>query len=758
MVNKTSKILVSILTMLALVGVLCFISSGKVAADDTTKEIDGNVFEKDEDGWYKCKLQYATYKYLDQNTIDTLCGGSLPSNEWVDTNDEFWLGEDITITKGLDAGSDYNTTFRMYGHKITYNPADSSEYFFKSTPEKGEDTSYFALMGGNGTIYSANGAPLFLAGGDKYASGVSLFLNDVTLQGNSTSYDPTGHSAITLVDCGSYSSNYVTIQNFSAPKGGAFCCYGYTTESYYGDTVYGGNASLCTTTIRNCYADEGGAIYSEKHIDCWNAVITDNVAQTRGGAICMGGTDADIELSDCTITNNVCIADKSATTGGGGIYCGSTMVSKYAVDSGWSPEARVIGNTCGDNRPSNIYFPNNNTRDIINFSSTFMDDADPKIGVSRYSYEAMDIVALDTYSGYAFNDETINYIVSDDPDCDIFGYDKNSRGYYESLRMIEKMEDDQVAFLQGFSLMVEDYDLKVKMTIYIPNREEDYKYDEDWWATLGPDQTEFYARGSEAIECAPGNVISNGKTVSFIFPYDPTDMTVPLVFKASYQGDDIVEASGFSLEDYARAIIRNPLKYPSGAENRVAALVIYANACQKYFDFRMDDQIISALDENLALLAAVDSVNVEDKYQDYSSTITATIKDNRIKIYSMSGIFGSQPTIKIYIHVKDGVTPVFGNWDYDSNYDAVFIPYEAVDHGNGVYTINLPKDYGNLYAYEAGFDDTIAYNQDYCSYCYADMTYYLLAKLQSDTASYNMKELARTMLIYRFVFYRGTFN
>ncbi len=758
MANKTSKILVSILTMLALVGVLCFISSGKVAADDT-KEIDGIVFELDEeDGWYKHKMKYGEYKYLDQAAIDNLCGGSLPPKEVVHRDDEFWVGEDITITKGLDAGSGYLLLLKLNGYKITYDPADSSEYFFKATPAKGEDTSYFSLLGSNGTIYSAKGAPLFLAGGDIYGSGCSIELNDVTLQGISTGYDPAGHSAITLVDCGSYSGNYTTIQNFSAQKGGAFCCYGYTTENYFGETISGGAVSLCTVTIRNCYADEGGAIYSEKYVDCWNALLTDNVAQTRGGAICMGGTDATVQLEDCTITNNVCIADKSATTGGGGIYCGSTMVDRYAVDSGWSPEARVIGNTCGDNRPSNIYFPYSSKKDAIRFTSVFMDEADPKIGVSRYSYSTMDIIAIDTESGYAFDDNTVNYIVSDDPGCDIFGWEKNAKGYYKSLRMIDKMEDDQVAFLQGFSLMVEDYDLKVKMTIYIPNREEDYKYDEDWWASLGPDQTEFFARGSEAIECAPGNVVSNGKTVSFIFPYDPTDMTVPLVFKASYQGDDIVEASGFSLEDYARAIIRNPEKYPSGADKRVAALVIYANACQRYFDFRMDDQIQYVLDENLDLLAAVDSVDVEDKYQYNSSTITATIKDNRIKIYSMSGIFGSTPTVKVYIHVKDGVTPVFGDWCNDENRDMVFVPYEAVDHGNGVYTINLPNDYGSVYAYLEGFDDTIVYNQDYCSYCYANMTSYLLTKLNSETASYNMKELARTMLIYRYVAYGGSID
>ena len=77
--NKLSKFIVSMLALAVVLGATIFVSSGKVLADGDGYIPEGFVLDET-DGWYKKTISHTSYKLLNQNIINSKCGGGLPSD------------------------------------------------------------------------------------------------------------------------------------------------------------------------------------------------------------------------------------------------------------------------------------------------------------------------------------------------------------------------------------------------------------------------------------------------------------------------------------------------------------------------------------------------------------------------------------------------------------------------------------------------------------------------------------------------------
>lgn len=753
--NKLSKFIVSMLALAVVLGATIFVSSGKVLADGDGYIPEGFVLDET-DGWYKKTISHTSYKLLNQNIINSKCGGGLPSDGSFDQGryDYFYVAENLVITKGISIDNGYRIWLDLNGHTISYEPLDSEldVCLYRSTPSEDKTYgSYLYIMstGERGTIRSPKGAPLFAIGSCNLNRSCEINLYDVIVEGNAQGYDPNGNRAITIEKNGECNLQNTTFRNFSAKQGGViyYPAYDYVYPDS-GTLIHKSPISLgYYTTFENCYADEGGVVYAETSVDCQSATMKNNVAQTRGGAICVVGTDNTVELGDCTITGNHCVASAGATTGGGAIYCGSTNSSKYAIDCGWTPEARIIDNTCGNNVPNNIYFPNSSKYDILFFQKNYVGSETFKIGISRYSISDMDYIAYsdDTYT---FSDETIPQVVYDDPAYSLIGWEKltpnDGKVYYRYLRIIKDNQSNDPIFLKGFSLVLSDYELKVKMSVYVPDLA-NYS-SSNWSADLRAQEgSNFYATNG-SLTCEETS-IENG-IVSFTFLYDPTDMTVPLDLTVLRDNEQVLNAGGFTLRDYALAILKNPEKYSDGDAAVATALVNYGAASQKYFDFRENDLADSILSSYPDLKNDIDNYDMSMFYQ-YPISFTVNNKDGDITCYSMSAIFGGSPSLKLYFKVKDGVVPFFGGYDYDIY---AIKEYASKNRGNGVYTVTLKGTGITVCAYDSTkLPDEYDYDyfySNYSSYASVYLSNYLRSMYQSGSTT-EMRELAKGLLVFQ---------
>ena len=759
--GKLSKFLISLLAIIVAFGAMMFVSSGKVLADD--EDIYDNpehpainyryYFEyNSETGWYEASGGY--YKLLTQSKIASY-EGHLPDDVvYTGPSVTFILYEDIELTSGLSGYTNRTFSVDLNYHTITYNPENPSEYFLNA--DLPEDAYPCMCNLYSGTILNPKGAPLFRLGGNSTRK-CSLTLSGIDLDGGTYELNSDGYSAITLFNGAKCSlDNGTIIKNFTSKRGAAVCCTldGYTASSDY-------LVNVGSAYISDCKAYEGGAIYSEGPVNLagnspssagrvFNTELENNYAEYKGGAVCLEGPQAYVTLGTCRLAYNVCNSANSDTTGGGAIFCGGdgNRTSYFASTSkGYSSQkyctAFVQGNSAGGFE-SNLYFANNGFYDCLYVADNLFVKDYTKIGISKNDPSDGDYLAKTSGSG--FSDTANNYFVSDDYTFSVERSDKSSYSEtYYSLIMIHTEDVTSPMALRGMSLIIDSQREKMvglKIYVYIPDGS-DYPDLSKWSATLTPAYGgSFYMAGDEVNST---EIVKEENILKITFPVDVEDMTVRLNVKLEYDGEEELNYSTFSVSQYAEAVLKNPGKYNvSNSEDAVIALVNYGAAAQKFFKFRTDDLADKILSpEQKAKITDFDMSKIlDDPY--FNGTCFVSNRGSNIKLTGMSVIFGATPTLKLYYSVSEGVTPVFTS--YGQN-----IIYDGVDQGNGVYTVKVPcsqyfAETFNVYAY-----DSENLNKEESNMT-LNIAYYLRTCYTTDGYSANMKNLAKSYLIYVYTF------
>ncbi|MBO7426294.1 MAG: hypothetical protein J6U23_11510 [Clostridiales bacterium] len=759
--NKLSKFLISMLAVIVAFGAMMIATSGKVLADD--EDIYANPehpaiyyrynFEyNDESGWYEASGGY--YRLLTQSKIASF-DGHLPDDiVYYGPSTTYILYEDIELTGGLSGYTNRTFSFDLNYNTITYNPEDPSEYFLEADIPEDEGPCMCNFF--NGSILNPKGAPLFRLGGNSTRK-CSLMLSGITLDGGATELNPDGYSAITLFNGANCTLGDGTIiRNFTSKRGAAVCC---TLNGSAAPTDY--LVRVDSAYITNCKAYEGGAIYSEGPVNLagnspfsgirvYNTDIENNYAEYKGGAVCLEGPYAYVSLGTCRLADNVCNSPNSDTTGGGAIFCGGegTRTNYFAsTTKGYSSTKYVTALIKGNSAngvESNLYFANNGIYDCLFVTDNLFVKDYVKIGISRNNPSDGDCLAKTSSGG--FSDTANLYFVSDDYDFSVERSDKSSysEAYY-SLILINSNGGTEPMVLKGLSLIIDSQREKMvglKVYVYIPDGST-YPELSNWSGTLTPTEgNRFYMAGDEVNS---SEVVKEENILKFTFPIDVEDMTVPLELSVKYDGSEILTYSTISVSSYAAAVLENPGKYNvSDSEDAVIALVNYGAAAQKYFKFRTDDLADKVLSpEQQSKINDFDMSKILDDVY-FDGYCRASNKGDKIKLTSMSVIFGSTPTLKFYFSVKDGVTPVFTGYSQS-------LVYEGVYQGNGVYTVKVPcsqyfAEMFDVYAYDS---ENLSSNECQIS---VNIAYYLRNCYVTDGYSANMKNLAKSYLIYVYSF------
>lgn len=760
--NKLTYFLFSMLAVIVAIGAMIFTTSGKVLAEG--EDIYGgteypsinckyNFDYNPETGWYESSGGY--YRLLTQSKLVEFNGHLPDDSPYTGMPNTYVLYENIELTHGLNGYENKQFFFDLNGKTITYNPADSNEYFLSADLSDGELPCSCSFS--NGTILNPKGAPLFRLGGNSTVR-CRLNLNGITLDGGASTLNADGISAITLYNGAECTLGGGTvIKNFTSKRGAAVCC---TLNGYnpLGSVL----VSVDEATITNCYAYEGGAIYSEAPVSLagnttyysydsspYHTVLKNNYAELKGGAVCLDGTDAYIVLGTCEITNNVCGSANTKTTGGGAIFCGSDSGREvgYFARLGSSNQynccctAYVSGNEANGNE-SNLYFADNGVYDCLYVGDKYWDTSLVKIGISRNNASDGDRLVRTSES---FTESSKNCFYCDDEYFSVERADKSYSGGYYSLIMVHTNGVTDPTVLKGLSLIIDDYRRNViglKIYVYIPD-ESVYPELSNWSGTLTPTSgNKFYMAGDEVVST---EVVKEQNILKITFPIDVEDMTVPLVLSVKYDGSEVLRCSGISVSSYAAAVLENPGKYGvDKSEDIVIALVNYGAASQKFFKFRTDDladKILSSDQKAKITNFNMDNI-LNDSYYDGFCHISG--KRDKIKITSMSVIFGATPTLKLYYSVQDGVTPVFMGYSES-------VIYEAVDQGNGVYTVKIPCSQYFAEMYEVNAYDSADLSTRECQIS-VNIAYYMRNCYVTEGYSANMKNLAKSYLIYVYTF------
>ena len=758
--GKLSKFLISMLAIIVAFGAMMFVSSGKVLADD--EDIYDNpdhppinyryyFVYNEETGWYEASSGY--YRLLTQSKIASY-EGHLPDDIiYYGPSTTYILYEDIELTSGLSGYTNRTFSIDLNYNTITYNPENPGEYFLDADIPEDEGPVMCNLY--SGTILNPKGAPLFRLGGNSTRK-CSLMLSGITLDGGATELDADGYSAITLYNGANCTLGGGTIiRNFTSKRGAAVCCTldGYSPTSY--------SVSVDSAYITNCKAYEGGAIYSEGPVNLagnspfsgirvYNTELENNYAEYKGGAVCLEGPKAYVSLGTCRLAYNVCNSANSDTTGGGAIFCGgegNNRTSYFAsTTKGYSSQKYVTALIKGNSAngvESNLYFANNGTYDCLYVADNLFVKEYVSIGISRNNPSDGDYLAKISNNG--FSDTAKNYFVSDDPAFSAERSDKSSYSEtYFSLIMIKTQGVTDPTVLKGLSLIIDSQREKMvglKVYVYVPNGTA-YPELSSWSGTLTPTEgNSFYMAGDEVNSV---EVVKEENILKLTFPIDIEDMTVPLELNVKYDGSEVLTYSDLSVSSYAAAVLENPGKYNVyRSEDAVIALVNYGAAAQKYFKFRTDDladKVLSA--EQKSKITNFDMSKIlDDTYFDGYCHVSN--RSDKIKLTSMSVIFGSTPTLKFYYSVKAGVTPVFKGYG-----DTV---YEAVDQGNGVYTVKVPcsQYFAEMFEVSAYDSEDLSTRESQIS---VNIAYYLRNCYVTEGYSANMKNLAKSYLIYVYTF------
>ncbi|MBO7424737.1 MAG: hypothetical protein J6U23_03600 [Clostridiales bacterium] len=699
---KAKSVVALALSCVMSLSIVSFVSFGNLLADDTkTLKINGQdtVFylktDGEDAGWYT----NGDYKILSQ---DKIVDGKLPEAG------RYVLDEDISISDGVDIIGELEINF--LGKTITYTNTDKSEYMINSDGNFVHLCSTVEsdpLYNVHGTFKSTKGAP-FLSAKNYSCNVLNLDING----GKNASYsaDENGKSLISFYGNHSLSIVDCYIYNGSADKGGAIIL-GEKSQCY-----------ISKTTISYCSANEGGAIYGEgRNISIENSMISYNWSKKNGGAITIVKDGAVYLAGSAMIRNNTCDAGY-----GGGIYVDKTGYTDWyssVVVNGDDPMVMYNKGRGGD---SNIYFASNEAYSYVDIESGCGDGAVFKIGISFFEF--YNKVPVQGFGAKNVNEDSI---VSDNPTL-IATRDANGGIYF-----IPKLQADYFD-VTGVNLCLDGNFIGVTFHVPVVSG-----YD-------GADLNGYYnaERYSSTPVKADKVEEKNGEWL-FTCYMESMEMNTPITFSvgASYN-TSLILLENFTISSYAKAVYVG--NYSDAQKNIAASMVTYGAASQKYFGFMANspaDYFLSADDKAIMSQDVTSSSSI---YYNFFKGLKpeAMPSTENVHYYGSSIIFGSKPTLKMYFTYDEGVNTDLIHWGPWSMETPTFIP-------------------GTRYFYFTLEDLNMAYDFDLIIYIpvyYGDKSYdfsmapasYLYNALMSDKATPEIKELARSMLIYNYyVFYNN---
>ena len=698
---KAKSVVAMALSCVMSLSVVSFVSFGSLLADDTkTLRLNGTdeVFhlktEGEDAGWYT----NGYYKIL---SSDKIVDGKLPSSG------KYVLDEDITINDGVELEGALEINF--LGKTITYTNTDKSEYMISTD-------GYFVhlcstvesnpLDNIHGTFKATKGAP-FLSAKNYSCNVMNLNING----GKSSSYsvDEEGKSLISF-----YSQNSLTVSDCYITKGSAD----------KGGAIILGEKSLCSiskSTIEYCSANEGGAIYGEgRSIHIENSALSNNYSEKNGGAITIVKDGAVYLGNGAIIRNNNCDAGY-----GGGIYADKTGYTDWYSSVVISGDDPFVQYNKGNGVDSNIYFASNEAYSYVDIESGCGDGAAFKIGISFFEFYDKTPV-----QGYGVSNVAEVAISCDNP---TLKPDRNGSGIY----FIPKLPEDYFD-ITGVNLCLDGNYIGVTFHVAVVSG-----YD-------GADLNGYYNANRYSSTPVKADKVEevNGEWL-FTCYMESMEMSTPITFSvgASYN-TSLILLEGFTISNYAKAVYIGD--YTEGQKNIAASMVTYGAASQKYFNFMANepaDYFLAAADKAIMSEDVTSSSSIYNGFFKGSKPKATPVSEN-IHYYGSSIIFGSQPTLKMYFTYDEGVDTELITWGVMADEKPTFIPgtryfYITLPDLDMVYGFNLipivPVYYGDT-RYDFGMSPSS----------------YLYNALMSDKASPEMKELARSMVIYNYyVFYNN---
>ena len=665
--------------------IICLCPSQKIKAygEDGTKEVDGYVFTYDPElGFYVTGIDKGwgavTYFLIDQGLINKL-GGTLPYyvREDMSVTTHFYLGENITVTKGLVVPYHSSIAIDMQGRQITYTPDDISEVMWDGITNAPVSISLYNsynfnyIPSQNGKVYSPYGATLFSAGSESYSTG-SISITDVDLLGGyDSNYTDVRNSAVKVVGNGAFSAYYdrngCVIKDFSAEYGGAIYTEGARYEVPGGGYTYGPHISLERSSIRHCYAEVGGGIYLQGQLQLYgdynyseqtsefNYGIMGCVAAERGGGVCAEGPYAMIEANNGScITENLVVSDK-----GGGIYIESDpdQISYKLTVSG---AAKIAGNvSLEEDGDANDLYLNYKGRA---YDCIYVDMSRVKgssIGITGAGFTSGSSVV----QGYSYHESYMsdleNAFFFENSKFTLLSPKKNGDGTRAYMTLV-KGDGSQAAALSGYSILTGGYGVGIKFHVYIPEDDEIGEPGDDIWTakiSAASDQELFTLGKNEKTIPVDNYYREDDGCVTFTYYVDSTDMTVPLQFDLYKNGELVDSMTGFTVRDYIDAVCKDYKKYGLYSYQGAVSLAMYGAAAQEYFGFRTDDladkNITDVMKENTEFKDYETTNLVYDYEPSYGNMPYYVPAGDHVSFYGWTMIFTGAPSVKYYFYVPD---------------------------------------------------------------------------------------------------------
>ena len=693
-----------------LLTVLFFVSAfparvSKAYGEEGTKEVDGYTFTYDSElGLYKTEVTNVynnvfTYYLIDQGLVDKF-GGTLPyytkQEENMSITRRFYLGEDITVTKGLVAPYHLAMQIDTQGRKITYDPSDISEVMWDGKTNAPASISFqtsddfIYKPANNGKIYSPNGASLFLIGSEGYSSG-GASLRDVDLQGGyGINYTDIRNRAVTVTGNGCLSVYFgergCVISGFSAEEGGAIYVEGGKFAVDSGGYTYGASVTLEKALITGCYAKEGGAVYLNGQMEIKGEYdygnessefiygIKNNKAENYGGGIYVAGPYAQLSTGGGTaITGNMC---KDGF--GGGVYIDPEADAVYnkLLIKGCT---KIVDNSDFINGVANdVYIDyKGGSRDCI-FVYDMRDlFGCSEVGITGTGFSSGDVIVRGDFTYDSELSDFKNTFFLENIDYKLLDPRKIPNSNYSDITIV-KGDGTTAAALKGYSLIMDGTAIGIKFHVYMPENEDLGSSTNNIW-------TAKVSAASEPGLCVKGinektlkldSYERDGDKVTFTYCVDSTDMTVPLKFELYKAGqtEPVDTMTGFTVRDYIDAVCKDYKKYGRYSANCAVTLAMYGAASQKYFGFRKDDLADKNLTESLKQEAAFKEYELDTLqyyYDPQSANMPFSINDGEhISFYGWTMSFTGKPSVKYYFRVKDPADADKVTFDLSHYYNA----------------------------------------------------------------------------------------
>ena len=538
--------------------------------------------------------------------------GALPSGGY------FVLEKDLDVTKGVVLTN--SLEIDLNGKTIYYKNTNLDEYLCESS------SPLIKFL--NGYI-ATGGAPIAHCTEDAVVN-----LIEVNISANNTAYTAGRKSAIFLENT-SYASCYLNnskISGFSGEKGGAIYASTYWSQIY----IDGGSK------IQNCYAVEGGAIYSVGRVALKDCEFATNTAENVGGAICISDYGTLVIDVNVNIHNNKC----KTANGGAGVYINrnSDGGPNYNYDNGLilkgNENIYITGNSYINGEgstPSNVYLGNGSRNIIEDNSGSYIDSVHLGISVSS---DRTDPIFVDDDSYYGIGDFT-----SDDSDYFI---EERDGSYY-----VTNKDQKSIIRLAGLGLFVrenydEEGDLLLSCVFYVDTSVIDVKnlkasYVSDSFEGNAIKKTDISLREMDSVL----------SYYCFEVPVDPAFMTsdIEINLYDSTNNNSLLTES-VTVKEYAMAIINKADKYSADDVKTAKALLNFGAAAQSYFGVNEEDLANSLLsDEDKKSVVPQEAL---DNYE----PVTVSYADNSdVEYYGMSLVLKSQVTLKVYFKITgDGLT------------------------------------------------------------------------------------------------------